>query len=199
VRCTSAPPVLACVWCIDCARSSAECGRRHGAACWCRVRLERARRGSRVHPCAAHMACFLACLFRTLTRPCLFCACFAFAPALAVSVRPAVFVVLPCLLAQSERLSFGPIGGLVSSLSDLTSLKPRRNHARSEVRLNDLMKIRGMSECLGKGVSGTVWKVRDRSVDETLALKEMAMDTADEGKCQVPSRRRPAALAPHPR
>ena len=107
--------------------------------------------------------------------------------------------LLRVLSVQSERLSFGPIGGFVSNLSDLTSLKPRRNHARSEVRLKDLVKIRGMSECLGKGVSGTVWKVRDRSVDETLALKEMAMDTADEGKCQVPSRRRPAALAPHPR
>jgi hypothetical protein len=53
------------------------------------------------------------------------------------------------------------------------------------VRLKDLVKIKGMSECLGKGVSGTVWKVRDRSVDETLALKEMAMDITDERKNQV--------------
>ena len=56
------------------------------------------------------------------------------------------------------------------------------------MRLKDLVKIKGMSECLGKGVSGTVWKVRDRSVDETLALKEMAMDIADERKNQVPPR-----------
>ena len=47
------------------------------------------------------------------------------------------------------------------------------------------MKIKGISECLGKGVSGTVWKVRDKSVDETLALKEMAMDATDEAKNQV--------------
>jgi len=53
------------------------------------------------------------------------------------------------------------------------------------VQLEDLVKIKGMSECLGKGVSGTVWKVRDKSVDETLALKEMAMDATDEAKNQT--------------
>jgi hypothetical protein len=52
--------------------------------------------------------------------------------------------------------------------------------------LEDVVKIKGISECLGKGVSGTVWKVRDKSVDETLALKEMAMDATDEAKNQVP-------------
>lgn len=81
-------------------------------------------------------------------------------------------------LRESGKLSFQNL------LPNLTTLKVRRNLARS-VRLEDLMKIKGMSECLGKGVSGTVWKVRDRSVDETLALKEMAIDTTDEAKNQV--------------
>ncbi len=31
--------------------------------------------------------------------------------------------------------------------------------------------LQGVSECLGKGVSGTVWKVVDKSVNEVLALK----------------------------
>ena len=70
-------------------------------------------------------------------------------------------------------------------MSDLTTLTVRRKYARS-VRLEDVVKIKGISECLGKGVSGTVWKVRDKSVDETLALKEMAMDATDEAKNQVP-------------
>ena len=83
---------------------------------------------------------------------------------------------------QSGKASFG---ALLPNLSDLTTLTVRRKYARS-VRLEDVVKIKGISECLGKGVSGTVWKVRDKSVDETLALKEMAMDATDEAKNQVP-------------
>ena len=83
-------------------------------------------------------------------------------------------------MRESGKLSFG----FLPNLSELTTLKSSRNMARS-VRLEDLVKIKGMSECLGKGVSGTVWKVRDKSVDETLALKEMAIDTADEAKNQT--------------
>lgn len=81
---------------------------------------------------------------------------------------------------QSGKDSFG----FLPNFNELTTLRVKRNLARS-VRLEDLVKIKGMSECLGKGVSGTVWKVRDTSVDETLALKEMAIDTIDENKNQV--------------
>lgn len=52
------------------------------------------------------------------------------------------------------------------------------------MRLDDLVKIKGVSSCLGKGVSGTVWKVVDQSIKEVLALKEMEME-ADEEKCQM--------------
>jgi len=71
----------------------------------------------------------------------------------------------------------------VPDLGGLTTLKSR--NVKRSVQLEDLVKIKGMSECLGKGVSGTVWKVRDKSLDETLALKEMAMDTTDEAKNQM--------------
>ena len=84
-------------------------------------------------------------------------------------------------IRESGKLSFG---GFLPNLTELTTLKSSRDMARS-VRLEDLVKIKGMSECLGKGVSGTVWKVRDKSVDETLALKEMAIDTTDEAKNQT--------------
>ena len=103
---------------------------------------------------------------------------------LSLSPTPSLSLSLSLLRSgrpQSEKLSFG---GFLPNLSDLATLKVKRNLARS-VCLKDLVKIKGMSECLGKGVSGTVWKVRDRSVDETLALKEMAMDIADERKNQV--------------
>ena len=85
-------------------------------------------------------------------------------------------------LRESGKLSFG--GFALPNLSELTTLTSTRNYSRS-VRLEDLVKIKAASECLGKGVSGTVWKVRDKSVDETLALKEMAMDTMDEVKNQT--------------
>ncbi|EKX50346.1 hypothetical protein GUITHDRAFT_135488 [Guillardia theta CCMP2712] len=73
--------------------------------------------------------------------------------------------------AEGGRTSYGgwvPLGGA----------KPLR------VKLEDLVKIKGMSSCLGKGVSGTVWKVMDQSVQEILALKEMALE-ADEEKCKL--------------
>jgi len=57
-------------------------------------------------------------------------------------------------------------------------------HKRQRVRIDDLVKIKGVSECLGKGVSGTVWKVVDKSVQEVLALKEMELDE-DQGKCRM--------------
>ena len=42
---------------------------------------------------------------------------------------------------------------------------------RKSVQIDDLVKIKGVSHCLGKGVSGTVWKVVDKSVQEVMALK----------------------------
>jgi hypothetical protein len=101
-------------------------------------------------------------------------------------------VCVVCGCPQSGKLSLGGFLPL-PNLTELTTLKSKRDLSRS-VRLEDLVKIKAASECLGKGVSGTVWKVRDKSVDETLALKEMAMDTTDEEKNQV-SRRCPLSLS----
>ncbi len=42
------------------------------------------------------------------------------------------------------------------------------------------VKIKGVSNCLGKGVSGTVWKVVDQSIKEVLALKEMEVQADDD-------------------
>lgn len=55
---------------------------------------------------------------------------------------------------------------------------------KQRVKLSDLIKLKGMSSCLGKGVSGTVWKVMDQSVKEILALKEMKYE-ADDDKCRL--------------
>mmetsp|Transcript_10109 Transcript_10109/g.15823 ORF Transcript_10109/g.15823 Transcript_10109/m.15823 type:complete len:445 (+) Transcript_10109:2-1336(+) len=64
--------------------------------------------------------------------------------------------------------------GIPSWVNGRSSIVPQK------VRLDDLTKIK----VLGKGISGTVWKVMDQSVREILALKEMALE-ADPGKCAL--------------
>jgi hypothetical protein len=54
---------------------------------------------------------------------------------------------------EMRRASLGR-GGVMMSWRSSTA--PQR------VKLQDLVKIKGMSSCLGKGVSGTVWKVQAR-------------------------------------
>jgi hypothetical protein len=64
-------------------------------------------------------------------------------------------------------LSMG-IGGIGEMLG---LMEKEESGKREKVALDDLVKIKGVSECLGKGVSGTVWKVVDKTVQEVLALK----------------------------
>jgi len=64
-------------------------------------------------------------------------------------------------------LSMG-MGGIGEMLG---LMEKEESGKREKVALDDLVKIKGVSECLGKGVSGTVWKVVDKTVQEVLALK----------------------------